>query len=252
MENKKYEKGTLGWLREQQKTKAKKDGFENIDDWLKWKADPFNILEKKYGKEFADWARQNKSRVPNYWLNAGCKTDHEYRDYRAELSEFGSYKDKRNIEDWESGKRLPTNPDNNFVRQSYNAIIKRHGKDFTDSWLKSIKKKIEENKEDKEIDWIKDIEEKYGKEFADYARENKDKLTKRILAAGCKTETEYSNVCAQKRGFKNDSERSKIQGWNRDAHQPMSKNKNCPSNFGVELGEKIIGRYALPILFGLL
>ena len=63
-ENKKYEKGTLGWLREQQKIKAQKDGFGNVDDWLKWKADPCNILEKKWGKEFTDWVRQNRDKIP--------------------------------------------------------------------------------------------------------------------------------------------------------------------------------------------
>lgn len=32
-ESKKYEKGTLGWLKEQ----AKKDGFDNLSEWNKWK-----------------------------------------------------------------------------------------------------------------------------------------------------------------------------------------------------------------------
>jgi len=39
MENKNYEKGTFGWLRGQQEIQAKKDGFDNVDDWLKWKSD---------------------------------------------------------------------------------------------------------------------------------------------------------------------------------------------------------------------
>lgn len=246
----KYEKGSFGWLREQQKINAKKDGFDNVDDWLKWKLDPFNILEKKYGKEFADWARKNKNSVPKYWLDAGCKTDHEYRDYRAGLSGFESYKYKRNIDDWESGKRLPKHMNSRSVIQSYNTIVDKYGKDFADNWIKQTKEKIEENKENKEIEWIKYIEEKYGKEFADYARENKNKVRKCVIDTGCKTEVEYSNNCAQKRGFKNDSERGKIQKWNRGICQPMSENKKCSSNFGIELGEKIIGRYALPILFG--
>jgi hypothetical protein len=72
-ENKKYEKNTLGWLREQQQIKAKKDGFDNVDDWLRWKADPFNILEKKWGKEFMDWVRQNRDKIPKNVLDVRYK-----------------------------------------------------------------------------------------------------------------------------------------------------------------------------------
>lgn len=44
MENIKYEKGTLGWLREQQNIKAKKDGFDDIEEWKKWKANKIKNL----------------------------------------------------------------------------------------------------------------------------------------------------------------------------------------------------------------
>jgi hypothetical protein len=47
--------------------------FDNIDDWLRWKSDPFNILEKKYGEEFADWVKQNKDRVPRVDLSKELK-----------------------------------------------------------------------------------------------------------------------------------------------------------------------------------
>lgn len=39
MENRKYERGTLGWIKEQQRINAKKDGFTNVEDWKKWKTD---------------------------------------------------------------------------------------------------------------------------------------------------------------------------------------------------------------------
>ena len=42
--------------------------------------DPFNMLESKYGKEFPDWAKRNKDKVIDAWLNAGCKTEKEYKD----------------------------------------------------------------------------------------------------------------------------------------------------------------------------
>jgi hypothetical protein len=106
-DNRKYEKGSLGWLREQQKIKAKKDGFDNIDDWLKWKADHFNILERKYGEEFTDWARKNECRIPKYWIDAGCKTIKEYKEFLAKRSGFDSDKDR--VREWmhDTGRCLP-------------------------------------------------------------------------------------------------------------------------------------------------
>lgn len=112
-ENKKYEKGSLGWLREQQKIKAKKDGFDNIGDWLKWKADPFNILEKKYGKEFAEWARENKGKrgIEDSWINLGCKTQKEYYEKCAKNAGFKDnaerYRDSKREWRHETGRRLP-------------------------------------------------------------------------------------------------------------------------------------------------
>lgn len=107
----KYEKGTLGWLREQQKIKARKDGFDNIDDWLKWKSDPFNILERKYGKEFVDWARKNKDRVPQCWIESGCKTQKEYANKKSRDAGFKDSNERwRNYKrEWryEAGIRLP-------------------------------------------------------------------------------------------------------------------------------------------------
>ena len=79
MEDKKYGKYTIGWIGEQIK-KAKEDGFNNIRDWNNWKRDQtwFKGLENKYGKEFAEWARQNKDNVPKYYLDIGCKNRTEY------------------------------------------------------------------------------------------------------------------------------------------------------------------------------
>ena len=72
--------------------------FDNVDDWLRWKSDPFNMLEKKYGKEFADWARQNKGKVPDKWIDVGCRTDKEYKD---ELARRSGYRDNaEKIREW--------------------------------------------------------------------------------------------------------------------------------------------------------
>lgn len=110
-ENKKYGNGSLGWLKERQKIKAKKDGFDNIDDWLKWKVDPFNILEKKYGKEFTDWARKNEHRIPKCYIDAGCKTQKEYQDKYAQKAGFKDnserYRDRKREWRHETGRRIP-------------------------------------------------------------------------------------------------------------------------------------------------
>lgn len=74
----KYEKGTIGWLREQ----AKKDGFDNIRNWNKWKIQcNKDILAQKKGyKDYneyrkyykRDWQRkpENKEKKKNWYLNS--------------------------------------------------------------------------------------------------------------------------------------------------------------------------------------
>ena len=39
----------------------------------------YEAIGKQYGKEFADWAKQN-NKVPDSWINAGCKTAREYQN----------------------------------------------------------------------------------------------------------------------------------------------------------------------------
>ena len=84
-EKKKYEKGTLGQLRQQQKIKAKRDGFDNIDDWLRWKN---RGIEEKYGNEFKEWSEKNKDKVKSCYIDAGCKTKQEYEDKLAQRLGF--------------------------------------------------------------------------------------------------------------------------------------------------------------------
>jgi len=115
-ENKRYEKGTLGWLREQQKIKAKKDGFDNVDDWLKWKN---RDIEEKYGKEFADWARQNKGRVPNKWIGLGCKNAVEYNNKIAERD----YKDHAEyVREWRHDHNINSPMSENKNCPSYQGV----------------------------------------------------------------------------------------------------------------------------------
>lgn len=115
----KYEIGSLGWLIEQ----AKKDGFDNVRNWQIWKRDQNNKnifykeLEEIYGKEFADWARQNRGKVEDKWLSTGCKTGKEYRDKCAQKVGFkdraGRYRDHQREWRHETGRQFPKedNPD---------------------------------------------------------------------------------------------------------------------------------------------
>lgn len=119
-ENKKYEKGTFGWLRKQQNIKAKKDGFDNVDKWLKWKSDPFNILEHKYGKEFAEWARQNKDKVPDKWINLGCKSAGEYNNKIAQRQGFDDH--AKYVREWRHDNNINSPMSENENCASYQGV----------------------------------------------------------------------------------------------------------------------------------
>lgn len=104
-EEKKYKRGTLGWLKEQ----ARKYGFgDNIKDWQTWKRkinnqikeekkiiEFYKELEKKYGKEFAEWAVNNGKQIPNKYLVAGCRNEKEYRDKLAQILGYKDEKERR-------------------------------------------------------------------------------------------------------------------------------------------------------------
>lgn len=88
IENKKYEKGSLGWLRE----KANRDGFYNIKDWQSWKTNNVDQLKNKVRnikqisafekKGFNDKERENfyrfwghvdiKDNIEECWNWTGC------------------------------------------------------------------------------------------------------------------------------------------------------------------------------------
>ncbi len=109
-EGNKYEKGTLGWIREQ----AKKDGFgDNIGGWQNWKNKKkreqgwYKELEGKYGKEFADWAVKNKDHIPIWWINAGCKTQMEYNNKCAQDAGFKDFNERQREWRHETGKSIP-------------------------------------------------------------------------------------------------------------------------------------------------
>lgn len=109
--DKKCEKGTLGWLRDQ----ANKDGFDNIRNWQIWKREQkwLKNLENKYGKEFADWAKENKDKIGSCIIDTGCKTDVEYKNKCAIDAGFKDSAER--LKKWrhKTGRQLPKedNPD---------------------------------------------------------------------------------------------------------------------------------------------
>jgi len=220
-EDKISEKGTLGWIREQ----AKKDGFEdNIRGWQIWKNKQereqekrkkeqkreqkwYKELEDKYGKEFADWAMENKGRVPIWWINAGCKNQAEYKS--------------------------------KWVQKKLKEEAKKDGFDNVDDW----------SKWKKDQNWYDYLKNRYGKDFADWAMENKDHVPIWWINAGCKTVTEYNNKCAQDAGFKDYNERQREWRHETGRNLPYEFNEDCSSYVGVATGEDIVGRPILDMIF---
>lgn len=65
--------------------------------------------------------------------------------------------------------------------------------------------------------------------------------------AGYKTEAEYRNVCAQKRGFKNDAERHREWEHETGRSLPMKENENCHAHFGEFTENLMIQTFEDPI-----
>lgn len=93
------------------------------------------------------------------------------------------------------------------------------------------------------------LEQQFGKEFANWAKENIGKVPDKWIDAGCKTRKEYVDRNAQKLLFKDESER--IKNWRHDKkiNLPMKDNKECSSYLGVHKGEILFGKKFLPIIF---
>lgn len=80
-------------------------------------------------------------------------------------------------------------------------------------------------------------------EFADWARENKDKIPKWWLDSGCKTQMKYLNKCAQDLGFKDFKEQNREYARNY-THKtgrcvPLEFSERLPLRFG-DFTEKLM------------
>ncbi len=90
---------------------AKKDGFNDLSDWYKWKRKDgkwYEELEDTYGKEFAEWTKQNRSKVPDKWLNLGCKTGKEYLDKLAQKNGYNDRAERYKYYRYSTGRSSPS------------------------------------------------------------------------------------------------------------------------------------------------
>lgn len=113
------------------------------------------------------------------------------------------------------------------------------------NWLINL---IEEKKkEKKENEWYKKLENKYGKEFVQWGMENK--IRKCVLSNGCKTETEYKNILAKKRGYNDNAELRKEIYYNNGTRSPPSENEYCSDFLGKYIGEELFKQFLEKVMF---
>lgn len=131
------------------------------------------------------------------------------------------YKDK-----WakEHGYDDDANYQRDLKKGNIEYLMKKEGFDNIDEYQYWLHQNKEEN-------WYISLENKYGKEFADWVRKNKGKVRDCVINAGCKTETEYNDKNAQKKGFKNSAE--KRREWRQYNDPPLSDiNESCSDWLG--------------------
>lgn len=90
----------------------------------------------------------------------------------------------------------------------------------------------------KSENFFKGLEKEYGKEFANWARQNKT-VPQKYLKAGCKNWREYRDKMARNRGLKDDNERRNLCNYKNNKRTPLPDNKDCASNLGVHIGENV-------------
>lgn len=100
---------------------------------------------------------------------------------------------------------------------------------------------------EKENRFYERLENDFGKEFTEWAKQHRNKVPDKWLNSGCKTQSEYQDKCSQKLGYKNFTEREKMRRWNRGLHEPMSENRDCSSFLGVCIGEYTLKEFLLTI-----
>lgn len=245
--NKKYEKGTIGWLKEQ----ARKDGFDNLKDWNEWKKKK-NEKTLKYhpcSKAFQEKIKEvgmtgnqyiqklieeGKLKSPTYIDNEWAKKrgHKNYVDYQTHLAQekgFEDLNDRRyylarekgfvNINDYQNhlaqkkGFRNRAEYDNHLAKKNgfknkYDEFLSKRG--FKDS-----------------------------KEYRDSLAQDR----------GFEDNKEYRDSISQEHGYKNFSEYRKMSRWDKGDCSPMYENKDCSIYLGIHIVEKKIAKTVLEMIF---
>lgn len=250
--NKKYEKGTLGWI----KDKARKDGFDDLNKWnesRRQKSDDglengicHNCKKRKLevGSRYREKDEQSKFTghwvckiCHNYWLNHGKY----YHDYGSS-GWFDELIENYGIEfaywAWKNIHKMPSYLINSGCKtdreyRDKNAQIAgfKNRQDREDNIAISLGYDDENNR----YGWDK----KKTKEYQD----------KMEIRREFRKTREYRDMQARKNGFKDDNDRKNHQRWESGKTIPMSEYEDCESHIGIHIGEDKIARPVLDKIF---
>ena len=78
---------------------------------------------------------------------------------------------------------------------------------------------------------------------------NRKDMNKYIKNAGCETQTEYKNYCADNAGYIDNAERLKEWRYNTGRYGFMSENKDCTLYLGVHIAENRVAKEVLPTIY---
>lgn len=113
-----YPKGSIGYYTDL----AKKDGFDNYVDWLRWrkengKISDYTRIDREKNERIAknagyeSLAKYNRQFREQWAIDKGYDNFSEYVkdhiDIWAQNKGYDSYNERRNERDWENGKRVP-------------------------------------------------------------------------------------------------------------------------------------------------
>lgn len=249
--NEKYEKGSLGWL----KDKAKKDGFDDLNKWNESRRQKINgSLEKichnckkrklEVGSCYREKDEQSKFTCHwvckicnNYWLNHG-KYYHDYGSsgWFDELVE--NYGKVFAYWAWENRYKMPSYLLNSGCKTD---------KEYRDKNAQNAGFKNRQDREDNIAILLgyKDENNRYGWDKKK-TKEYQDEIFARKEFRKTK---DYRDIQARKNGFKDDNDRKNHQRWESGKTIPMSEYEDCESYIGVYIGEDKIGRPALDKMF---
>ncbi len=250
----KYDKGTIGWLREQ----AQKDGFDDLGKWNQWKRNRNTITQENIKNKICNNCNKRGTEIESYreinregkftgkWV---CKICYNYK------LKHGEYKNYHGSPGW------------------FNELLEKYGKDFAD-WAFKNKDRVpghwliagcKTNKEYRDKNAIeagfknRQDREDYNAQLLGYqdessrygwnirkTKEYQDQMKKRREFRKTK---DYRDTKAKERGFKDDTERRSVQRWNNGDVTPVEDYEECESHIGCIIGEDNIGKPILEIIF---